>query len=122
MEELVRKFAKKLNCAEIFFTFRKGKASAPVWTLGGDGIGTICFDSYESMISYMEDKIKSDYDNMVVGKFYLVTWGNNGDKVYPATKLEGGRVKYLTTDTWGSSTIQSNVATIIDTIRVIKEL
>jgi len=120
MEELVRKFAKKVNSDYVYFRFED--TTCKKWLLEGQRFSEKWFDSYESMVSYMEDEIKSDYDNMVVGKFYLVTWGNSGNKVYPATKLEGGRVKYLTTDTWGSSTIQSNVATIIDTIRVIKEL
>ena len=120
MEELVRKFAKKLNCGEIFFTFRKGTTSS-LWILEGDNIGRLVFDSYESMVSYMEDELKSDYDNMVVGKFYLISW-NTTRKQYPATKLEDGRIKYLTTKSWGSATWDSNATTIFDTIKIIKEL
>lgn len=122
MEELIRKFAKKVNSGGIFFTFRKGAANlSPVWKLGGDGIGTICFNSYDSMVSYMEDEIKSDYDEMVVGKFYLITWHNTKDQ-YPAVKLPSGGIKYLTTEIWGSATWDSNATTIFDTIRIIKEL
>jgi chromosome segregation ATPase len=76
---------------------------------------------HQPIINKLKEEIKSDYDDMIVGKFYLITWHNN-KKQYPATKLENGKVKYLTTESWGSATWDSNATTIFNTIKIIKEL